>query len=64
MLRRNTGGTKNGKNLFNKLVNESGGIDFSLPYGTIYSGLDDSLLKKYDKDSSSLYREHTDDIPF
>ncbi len=56
-------GSKNGKNLLNKLVNESGGIDFSLPYGTVYSGLDNSLLKKYVKDSSSLYQEHTNDIP-
>lgn len=56
-------GSKNGKNLLNKLVNESGGIYFSLPYGTVYSGLDNSLLKKYVKDSSSLYQEHTNDIP-
>ena len=56
-------GSKNGSNLLNKLVTEKGGINFSMPYGVIWSGLDDSTLKKYVADSSHLWSEYTNDIP-
>lgn len=56
-------GSKKGNNLLNRLVQEKGGIDFSKPYGTIYSGLDRTTLDKYVKDSAALWAEHTDDVP-
>ena len=56
-------GSKKGNNLLNRLVQEKGGIDFSKPYGTIYSGLDRMTLDKYVKDSAALWAEHTDDVP-
>jgi len=56
-------GSKNGSNLLNKLVAEKGGIDFTMPYGVIWSGLDDSMLKKYVKDSSNLWENETQEIP-
>ena len=56
-------GSRRGNNLLNRLVENKGGIDFNLPYGTIWSGLDDSILQKYIKDSASLWEEHTDNIP-
>lgn len=55
-------GSKKGNNLLNKLVQEKG-IDFDMPYGTIYSGLDDTILKKYIKDSSNLWASHTENVP-
>ena len=55
-------GSKNGNNLLNRLVAEKGGIDFTMPYGVIYSGLDDSILKKYVTDSSHLWEGHTEQV--
>ena len=55
-------GSKNGNNLLNRLV-EKNGIDFSMPLGLIWSGTDDSVLKKYVRDSARLWEDHTDDIP-
>ena len=56
-------GSKKGANLLNKLVQESGGIDFSMPFATIWSGLDEALLDKYIKDSAILWAGHTDSVP-
>lgn len=56
-------GSKNGSNLLNKLVKEKGGIDFSMPYGVLWSGLDDSTLKKYVADSANLWQDATDNVP-
>ncbi len=56
-------GSKNGSNLLTKLVTEKGGIDFDMPYGVIYSGLDDTMLKKYVVDSAHLYEGHIDNVP-
>lgn len=56
-------GSKKGNNLLSSLVEKKGGIDFSMPYGVIWSGTDDSLLKKYVEDSSHLWKNSTDNIP-
>ena len=56
-------GSKNGSNLLNKLVTEKGGINFSMPYGVIWSGLDNTTLNKYVADSAHLWQDHTDNIP-
>lgn len=56
-------GSKNGKNLLNKLVEESSGIDFSMPFGAIYSGFDDYTIKKYIEDSKAIYQDNTNTIP-
>lgn len=55
-------GSKKGKNLLNSLVEEKG-IDFTMPFGTVYSGLDDSLLTKYIEDSESIWKSNTDNVP-
>ena len=34
-----------------------------MPYGVVWSGLDDSVLKKYVSDSERLWKEHIDHIP-
>lgn len=56
-------GSKKGNNLLTQLIEKSGGIDFNMPYATAYSGMDDSLLQKYIKDSSSIWKDEMDQIP-
>ena len=56
-------GSKNGSNLLNKLVQEKGGINFSMPYGTVWSGLDNSSLKKYIQDSAHLWEGEVSCVP-
>ncbi len=56
-------GSKKGNNLLMKLVEECGGIDFDLPYGTVYSGLSDELLQKYLEDSKAIWESYTKIVP-
>lgn len=56
-------GSKKANNLLNRLVTEKGGIDFSMPFGTVWSGLDKTTLEKYVKDSAALWSAHTDNVP-
>lgn len=55
-------GSRKGNNLLNKLVSEKG-IDFSMPLGVVWSGLNDSLLQKYVKDSAALWEGQTETLP-
>ena len=56
-------GSKNGNNMLIQQINQSNGIDFSMPYSLAYSGLSDVLLQKYVKDSSAIWEGHTDTLP-
>lgn len=56
-------GSRKGNNLLNKLVQEAGGIDFSMPFATIWSGLNTALLDKYINDSANIWAGHTDSVP-
>ena len=56
-------GSKNGNNLLTQFVEQSGGIDFTLPYALGYSGLSDALLQKYIQDSEALYKDHVRELP-
>lgn len=56
-------GSKKGNNLLNSLVEKKGGIDFSMPYGVVWSGTDDSVLNKYVEDSNHLWEGNTDKVP-
>lgn len=55
-------GSKKGNNLLNTLVKEKH-VAFDMPYGVIFSGTDDSLLKKYVNDSEHLWKDSTDSLP-
>ena len=55
-------GSKNGHNMLRELA-EKHGIDFDMPFALAYSGLDDTLLRKYIADSASLYADRTSDLP-
>ena len=54
-------GSKNGNNKLMELVQQDG-IDFSRPFLLTYAGLNDDLLQKYIKDSSSLYEGKTEEL--
>lgn len=54
-------GSKNGNNKLMELV-EKEGIDFGKPFLLTYAGLNDDLLQKYIKDSSSLYEGKIDKL--
>ena len=58
-------GSKNGRNLLRQQVENAGGIDFSMPVMLGYSGLSDKLLRKYVKDSRSVWEGNIaeDNIP-
>ena len=48
-------GSKQGNNLLVEQIEKAGGIDFTKPYTLGYTGLDDTLLQKYIKDSANLW---------
>ena len=56
-------GSKKGNNLLNKMIENTSGIDFAMPYGCVYSGLDSTVLDKYIADCSAIWKGHVDDIP-
>ena len=55
-------GSKRSNNLLMQLVEKCGGIDFSLPYALMYSGLSDEYLQKYLRDSEKLWKQHINDL--
>lgn len=55
-------GSKNGNNMLNKMIAEQGGIDFEMPLGVLWSGLDKTMLDKYVEDSSHLWKDKTDKL--
>lgn len=55
-------GSKQGNNMLNRLVGETGGVDFSLPIRLGYSGLSDTLLRKYIEDSRELWHYDRSDL--
>lgn len=56
-------GSRNGNNLLSQQIDKAGGIDFSMPYTLGYSGLEDSLLQKYIKDSEKIWKGYTEELP-
>ncbi len=56
-------GSRNGNNLLVEKINQSGGVDFSMPVLLGYTGLNSALLDKYVEDSRGLWAEELDAIP-
>ena len=56
-------GSKKAKNMLTELVTQKGGIDFSLPFGAVYSGLTDVYVKKYIEDSRYLWEKEVKEVP-
>ncbi len=51
-------GSRNGSNYLIKEIEKTNGVDFSKPLCLGYTGLTDTLLQKYIKDSQSLWEGH------
>ncbi len=51
-------GSKNGNNFLIREIRRTAGIDFGKPVALGYTGLSDSFLQKYIRDSSHLYNGH------
>lgn len=56
-------GSKNGNNFLIKEIEKAEGIDFKKPFCLGYTGLDDSMLQKYIKDSRAIWEDYTDELP-
>jgi DegV family protein with EDD domain len=55
-------GSRQGNNLLVEKIQKSGGIDFTMPILLGYSGLSDTLLKKYVEDSRSLWQDNAESL--
>lgn len=55
-------GMKKGADLLTRLIQEAGGIDFSMPYGGAYSDPDDRLLRSYLQTTSELWQEGVEGV--
>ncbi len=56
-------GSKNGGNLLRELIASRGGVDFSLPFCLGYTGLDDTVLRKYIEDNADLWQGRVEQLP-
>lgn len=56
-------GSKNGNNLLRTLIADCGGVDFDRPFGLLYSGLSDAMLRKYIEDSADLWQAYSAELP-
>lgn len=57
-------GSRQGNNLLVQEIQKAGGIDFDLPILLGYTGISDALLKKYIEDSSSVWINGTEQLPY
>ena len=57
-------GSKAANNLLAQQIEQAGGIDYDMPYELAYSGLDDSLLRKYINDNEHVWRGHADELKY
>lgn len=57
-------GSKAANNLLAQQIEQAGGIDYDMPYELAYSGLDDSLLRKYINDNEHVWRGHADELNY
>ena len=55
-------GSRNANNLLAQQIDAAGGVDFSMPYALAYSGLDDTLIRKYIDDNEHLWKNHTEKL--
>lgn len=56
-------GSKNGHNLLIKEIQDANGVDVSRPLALGYTGLDDSLLRKYVQDAGWLWEGLVQELP-
>ncbi len=56
-------GSRNGNNFLIKEIEKTDGVDFDKPFCLGYTGLDDTMLQKYIKDSEALWTGYTEHLP-
>lgn len=56
-------GSKKANNLLCELIEQHGGVDFSMPHVLGFTGMSDAMLQKYIADSAHLWRGYTDTLP-
>ena len=56
-------GNKSGFNLVTKTALKCGGINFDMPFGAIWSGLDKTEINKYIQENASLWQNYDKKIP-
>lgn len=56
-------GSKKANNMLTELIEQHGGVEFSMPYVLGFTGMSDVLLQKYIADSAHLWEEHTQELP-
>lgn len=56
-------GSKKANNMLTELIEQHGGVDFSMPYVLGFTGLSDETLQKYIADSAHLWQGQTDALP-
>lgn len=57
-------GSKTGNNLLVQEIEKAGGIDFTRPVLLGYTGLSDTLLRKYIEDSRYLWDQNLEQVPY
>lgn len=55
-------GSKNAANMIVKQIEEFGGIDYSMPYAIVYTGLDDSRIRKFAEDNKEILGGNVDGV--
>lgn len=55
-------GSKNAANMIVKLMKEFGGIDDSMPYAIVYTGLDDSRIRKFANENEDIFAGNADEV--
>lgn len=55
-------GSKNAANMLVKQIEEFGGIDYSMPYAIVYTGLDDSRIRKFAEDNKEILGGNADEV--
>ena len=55
-------GSKNAAHMLVQHVEAEGGIDHSMPYVLVYTGLDDSRVRKFAKDNENLWDKKAEDV--
>lgn len=55
-------GSKNAANMIVKQIEEFGGIDYSMPYAIVYTGLDDSRIRKFAEDNKEILGGNVDEV--
>jgi len=55
-------GSRHANNLLVKEIEKAGGVDFDMPVMLGYTGLSDSMLQKYIRDSASLWADHSSEL--